>query len=148
MNKEKIFRFFAISFMIYAILYYYCDVVKAEEILCNPPLIVTENSYIGNSHISQKENIEEIVPLYTLYSQPFSEDLYNTYQVITTTELNVRKGPGVKYDIYKSIPENEPVDIIIEEYPETGWIKVWVDCGEYFVYTKYLKVIKRNIYNE
>lgn len=145
MNKEKIFRFFAISFMIYAILYYYCDVVKAEEILCNPPLIV-EDSYIGNSHISQAENIGEEVPLYTLYSQPFSEDLYNTYQVITTTELNVRKGPGVKYGIYKSIPENEPVDIIIEEYPETGWIKVWVDCGEYFVYTKYLKVIKRNIY--
>ena len=148
MNKEKIFRFFAISFMIYAILYYYCDVVKAEEILCNPSLVTVEDSYIGNSHISQKENTEEIVPLYTLYSQPFSEDLYNTYQVITTTELNVRKGPGVKYDIYTSIPENEPVDIIIEEYPETGWIKVWVDCGEYFVYTKYLKVIKRNIYNE
>ena len=42
MNKEKIFRFFAISFMIYAILYYYCDVVKAEEILCNPPLIVED----------------------------------------------------------------------------------------------------------
>lgn len=113
----------AIVVMIYSILYYYCDVLPARA-----------------------ATREDIYPIDVLYSQPFNEDILNTYQVKTNTEVNVRKGPGRKYDIYKSIPENEPVDVIIEEYPETGWIKVWVDCGDYFVCTKYLRVIKRNIY--
>lgn len=122
---QKMIKPIAIIFMIYALLYYYCDVLPARA-----------------------ATREEIYPIYVLYTQAFNEDILHTYQVKTTTELNVRKGPGKKYEIYKTLPEDEPVDVIIEEYPETGWIKVWVDCGEYFVNTKYLKVIKRNIYNE
>lgn len=135
-----------IIFIILALLVVNTMTVYADEILCNPPLVDVEE-YIGNSHISQKEDSAEEYPIYVLYSQPFSEDLLNTYQVVTTTDLNVRTGPGLKYPIFSVLKENEPVDVIIEEYPETGWIKVYKDCQKGFVSIKYIKVLKRSIYN-
>ena len=135
-----------IIFIILALMVINTITVYADEILCNPPLVDAEE-YVGNSHISQKEDSSEEYPIYVLYSQPFSEDLLNTYQVVTTTDLNVRTGPGLKYPVFSVLKENEPVDVIIEEYPETGWIKVYKDCQKGFVSIKYIKVLKRSIYN-
>ena len=81
-----------------------------------------------------------------LYTEEFENDINYTYQVVAGTDINVRYGPGVKYNIYKVLEEGKPVDIISNDRIN-NWIKVLIDLDEYWIYDKNLKVIKRSIYN-
>lgn len=89
---------------------------------------------------------QEYTGIDILYTEEFENDTNHTYQVITGTDINVRYGPGIKYNVYKVLKEGEPVDIISTNRIN-NWIKVWIDLDEYWIYDKNLKVIKRNIYN-
>ena len=90
--------------------------------------------------------IEEYSGIDILYTEEFENDIDHTYQVIAGTDINVRYGPSIKYDIYKVLEEGKPVDIISTN-KINNWIEVWIDLNEYWIYDKNLKVIKRSIYD-
>lgn len=89
---------------------------------------------------------QEYTGIDILYTEEFENDTNHTYQVITGTDINVRYGPGIKYNVYKVLKEGELVDIISTNRIN-NWIKVWIDLDEYWIYNKNVKVIKRSIYN-
>ena len=120
---QKIIKPIAILIMVYTLLYYYYDVIPAY-----------------GAEIEQEYSGIDI-----LYTEEFENDIDHTYQVVTGTNINIRYGPGVKYDIYKVLEKGKPVDIINNDRIN-NWIKVWIDLNEYWIYDKNLKVIKRSIY--
>lgn len=89
---------------------------------------------------------QEYTGINILYTEEFENDTNHTYQVVTGTDINVRYGPGIKYNVYKILKEGESIDIISTNRIN-NWIKVWIDLDEYWIYDKNLKVIKRSIYN-
>ena len=89
---------------------------------------------------------QEYIGIDILYTKEFENDTNHTYQVITGTDINIRYGPSIKYDVYKVLEEGKSVDIISTDRIN-NWIKIWIDCNEYWIYDKNLKVIKRSIYN-
>ena len=121
---QTMIKSIAILMMVYTLLYYYYDVIPAygAEI---------EQEYTG---------------IDILYTKEFENDIDHTYQVVAGTDINVRYGPGIKYNVYKVLKEGESVDIISTNNTN-NWIKVWIDLDEYWIYDKNLKVIKRSIYN-
>ena len=121
---QKMIKPIAMVIIVYTLLYYFYEVTP---------------SY--GAEIEQEYSGIDI-----LYTEEFENNIDHTYQVIAGTDINVREGPGRKYEIYKTIPENTPVDIIGNEN-YNNWVKVWIDLDEYWVYSKNLKVIKRSIYN-
>ena len=89
---------------------------------------------------------QEYIGIDILYTEEFENDTNYTYQVIAGTDINIRYGHGIKYNVYKILKEGEPVDIISNNRIN-NWIEVWIDLNEYWIYDKNLKVIKRSIYN-
>lgn len=58
--------------------------------------------------------------------------------VINTTELNVRKGPGVEYEAITQITTNERYEVLDVE---NGWVKIALSSGDYaYVSELYVKV--------
>lgn len=114
------------------------------EILC---LFIVFNILLAFQYNAYAAEIEqEYSGIDILYTEEFENDTNHTYQVVTGTNINIRYGPGIKYNIYKVLKEGEYVDIISTNRIN-NWIKVWIDYNEYWIYDKNLKVIKRSIYN-
>ena len=114
------------------------------EILCLFIIFYTLLCFQYNVYASEIE--QEYTGIDILYTEEFENDINHTYQVVAGTDINVRYGPGIKYDVYKIVKEGECVDIISTDRIN-NWIKVWIDLDEYWIYDKNLKVIKRSIYN-
>ena len=121
---QKMIKPIAILMMVYTLLYYYYDVIPTY-----------------GAEIEQEYSGIDI-----LYTKEVENDIDHIYQVVAGTDINVRYGPGIKYNVYKIVKEGEYVDIISTDRIN-NWIKVWIDLDEYWIYDKNLKVIKRSIYN-
>ena len=57
---------------------------------------------------------------------------------VTADSLNVRSGPGVKYDISSAVTKNQ-VFTVIEESPDKKWLKIQPETG--WISAKYTKKI-------
>ena len=63
--------------------------------------------------------------------------LYEEITMYSTTSLNIRKGAGIEYEIYKTVPVNTALTIL---YYDEGhaWEVVGIDGQNYFVSSEYL----------
>lgn len=102
---------------------------------------------IASFSINAYADIKEYKGISILYSEEFNTDITHTYQVVAATDVNVREGPGVEYEVFTVFEKGKPIDNIVlgEEYPKNKWIKFWYGMNYYYIYDDYLKVIRRNI---
>lgn len=114
------------------------------EILCLFIVFYTLSCFQYNVYAAE---IKEYSGIDILYTKEFENDMDHTYQIIAGTDVNVRIGPGIEYDIFTVFEKGKPIDNIIleKEYPKNKWIKFWYGMNYYYIYDDYLKVIRRNI---
>ena len=83
---------------------------------------------------TEEETTVETVDEPSIYHPSY---LYEQVSMYATTNLNVRKGAGLEYDIYKTVPVNTELTVI---YYDTNhlWEVVLIDDQYYFVASEYL----------
>jgi uncharacterized protein YraI len=70
----------------------------------------------------------------------YAEEIDHDYSVYTITDVNMRMGPGLKYSVYKVLPEHSKIELINDQDP-SGWYEVWYDNDVYFIYGKYIEEV-------
>ena len=101
-----------------------------------------QDAYMWSEYISTTKPVEEKpVEEKPVEEKPVYEKVNQI--VYATTGVNVRTGPGINYDIYKTLSMGDSVIRI--GIGDNNWSKVFINNKEYFIKTSYLSLEKPKI---
>ena len=65
----------------------------------------------------------------------------NAQQVIATTDLNLREGPGTRFSVITTVPGDQRLDAVFGCLPDRDWCEVQFRGNRGWVFADYLEVI-------
>lgn len=66
----------------------------------------------------------------------------NAQQVVATADLNLREGPGTRFDVIRTIPSDRGLDAVYGCLPDRDWCEVQYRGTRGWVFADYLDVVR------